>query len=98
MLKKLKSCMYKQLCVQEACARRRKARIDMLNAPGDETKREEYMKLNHEVKEAVKRQKQTTTYKKKQKKTKWTLKGTIAIISLNMFVKQKGMERSPSVW
>ena len=36
----------------------------MLNSPNDEAKREEYIKLNHEVKKAVKRQKNNNIQEK----------------------------------
>ena len=38
----------------------------MLDSPGDEAQREEYMKLNHEGKKAVKQQKQQQTIKSRR--------------------------------
>ena len=52
--------------IDEACAKRRKARRDMLNSPGDERKREEYMKMNHEVKRQSNDKKQQHTRKRRR--------------------------------
>ena len=48
--------------IEEACAQRRKARQDMLNSPGDEAKRAEYMKHNTQKKATSKRPRTIAQY------------------------------------
>ena len=84
--------------IEEACAQRRKARRDMLNSPGDEAKREEYMKLNHEVKKAIKKQKNNNIQEKVEEIEMDFKKNN----SHNLFKHVREIEgkgkKNPSVW